>query len=362
MRIRATAIVAAAVLALAAPGAQAAQVIAINKVTVPPESDVVVTVNMTQPAETFGGSDELEVTGTTGTELEVAGGTLTDDKYNNGLYYVRMTTGDAAGRWSTISSNDADAVVLADTSFLADVDAGDEFTIFPHMKLVDVFPASSENLSMVASVAHSSGLFFETLRTQVRVFDGAAPGLNKTPTATYVFYNGHWRKVGESLSADFDDAILRPDTFFVVRNVNWSFALSFVPKGRLPFEVRSIEMTNGVANDVLVSSFRPVAVKLSELGLGGTDAFVDSQAHVSGLFVETFGDQLWLFDPTDAVLNPPHTTYYFLNGHWRKVGEGLTEEFDDIVIQAGQGVVLRKGGDLGSGTATWTNQAPYPEP
>ncbi|MFW5870010.1 MAG: TIGR02597 family protein, partial [Planctomycetota bacterium] len=139
MRRIMTTVVAVALLATAVPMfGQVQSVTGYNKVTVPAQSDVIVSVPFTQkPEGTFTvatdgvGDDTLSVDEDITTEYD-------------GAYYIRFTSGDAKGLWSTIKSSNTttESVELEDTSMLTGgkVAEGDTFKIIKHQTLSSVFP------------------------------------------------------------------------------------------------------------------------------------------------------------------------------------------------------------------------------
>jgi uncharacterized protein (TIGR02597 family) len=343
--MKATAMVAVALAALAGPSiGEQPTILGYNKITVPKDADVIVSVPFVNKAEAT-----YTVNGTGANSVTVTG--LAADSYEAGKYYVRFTTGDAKGLWSTIAANTSGALTLEDTSFFAKIAIGNEFKVYKHKTLSEVFPDRLETLSFVASVKHPTFPIIETYRTQVLVFQGAPTGINKAPQTTYFFYNDAWRKFGD-LNTNYDDAILLPDSYFILRNQNNDGELTFLPEGKVPTAPAAKELVSGVENDVLVAA-GPVPVKLAELGLGGTPAFEDSVKHPTFPIIETYGDLLLVFSKSGSILNrAPTATYFYYNGAWRKFGD-LNTNYDDAVIGASEGFIVRKSSQ-GSGSYVWT--------
>ncbi len=342
--MKATAMVALALTALAGPSiGEQPTVLGYNKIVVPKDADVIVSVPFVNKAEAT-----FTVNGTGGNSVSVTG--LAADTFEAGTYVVRFTSGDATGFWSTISANPVGALTLEDTSFYAKIAIGDEFKVYKHQTLGQVFPDRLESLSFVSSVKHPTFPIIETYKTQVLVFAGAPSGINKAPQATYFYYNNAWRKFGD-LATNYDDTILRPDSYFIVRNENHDDQLIYLPDGIVSTVPVAKELVSGLENDVLVGG-RAVPVKLRELGLGGTDAFEDSVKHPTFPIIETYGDLLLVFSKTGSVLNrAPTATYFHYNGAWRKFGD-LNTNYDNAVIGASEGYIVRKSSQ-GSGSYIW---------
>jgi len=353
MKMKASAITAAALLALAAQSASATEAVGYNTLTVPTNSDVLVSVPFNQNAV-----GSFTVSSVTANGVTVAD-TLTANAYTNG-YYVRFTTGGGAGLWSTISTNGTGGFTLADTNALTGVTAGNTFKVYPHQTLAKVFPDGLIDIAMEASIKHPTLPSIQTYKTQVLVYDGAATAWNKTPPLKYYFYNGAWRKVGSALTASFDNSVLRPGAYFAIRNQNSSNELTYISNGDVPQDTLAMTLVSGTADDVLTTTGRPIPVTLAELGLGGTSAFVNSVKHPALPSIQTYGDRLLVFNNTGSIVNrTPSATYYYYNGAWRKVGQALTASFNTAVINPSEGFIIRKGNALGSGVHVWANSASY---
>ncbi|MFW5841351.1 MAG: TIGR02597 family protein, partial [Planctomycetota bacterium] len=161
-----TAMVAATLLALAGPTiADEPIVLGYNKIIVPKDADVVISVPFVNKAEAT-----YTVASTSSPSVSVVEA-LPVSTYADGLYYVRFTTGNAKGFWSTISSNPAGQLVLEDDSFFAKIGDGDEFKVYKHQTLAGVFPANLEDFSMLASEKNPFLPAIQTFKTQVQIFD-----------------------------------------------------------------------------------------------------------------------------------------------------------------------------------------------
>lgn len=330
----------------------AENVVGYNRIDVPVNSDVLVCVPFNRPSQ-----GTYTVSSVTGTGVQVSE-VMASGAYAT-LYYVRFTSGNASGRWSTITGNTANELVFEDTGFLSNVSANDTFEIYPHNTLESVFPSEMEGKMMEASIKHPTAPVIQTYKTQVRVFDGATTGINKATPITYYYYNNAWRKVGSSLTANYNNAVLRPGVYFIIRNQNSGNSLVFISSGNVPFETHAVELLSGTTDDVLASTGRPVAMKLSELNLGGTAAFADSIKHPTAPVIQTYGDKLLVFNNTGSTMNrAATTTYYYYNGAWRKVGASLTASFNNDMINPSEGFIIRKS-TQGSGEHVWTSSVTY---
>lgn len=337
---------AALLIGMAVQAVQAADVVGFNKVTVPANSDAVVTVPFVQKSV-----GSFAATGTTGTGIVIAGG-LAANAFQN-VFYVRMTSGPAAGRWSTVTGNSATEFTLADTSFLASVAAGNTFDLVPHQTLARVFSDDLKDITFTASTSP----VIHTM--EVLLPDGTSVGINKAPNETYYYRAvsgvSAWRKVGAGASISFDNTILPPGAYFVLRNNN-ATALSFLTKGNVAAsqqQARTVA-TESAQNDLPAASGNPFPVTLLDLNLGGTPAFQNSTSPV----IHT--DELLVFSNTTGQNNPPPITYYYRTvsgvAAWRKVGAGASEDHNSDIIPAGAALVIRKGAGT-PGSAGWVQPA-----
>jgi uncharacterized protein (TIGR02597 family) len=335
-----------ALLATAAPMfGQVQSVTGYNKVTVPAQSDVIVSVPFTQKPE---GTFTVATGGVGATALSV------DEDITSaydGAYYIRFTSGDAKGLWSTIEATNttAETVELEDTSMLASkVSEGDTFKIIKHNTLESVFPDKLAGLSFVASTGTGFGL---KIKTRVLLWEESV-GTNQAPAQTFYFHeSAEWRSLAGSNS---DDTVISPDAILVIRNTA-DKKLTYIPQGSVHTgTVAKAIQTHGSADDVYTSTSRPVAVKLKDLGLGGSDAFATSTGTGFGL---TIKDRLLVFDNSTTGTNkaPVSTFYYHESGEWRNLAG---QNADDYEISPSTGVVIRKTSGAVE-TNVWTAEAPF---
>lgn len=320
--------------------AESINVVGYNRVDVAANTDVLVSVPFIQNSE-----GTFTVTAVTGTGVTVAD-TLGVDAYA-ATYYVRFTSGAAKGRWSTITSNTVNDLVLENNTFLPDITIGDVFEIIPHLTLDKVFPDALEGRSF----EKSASLFNRS--TEVLIPNTASVGINKAASATYYYYNDEWRKVGAAPTISFNDVVVSPEEYFVIRNRS-DKKLTFVISGNVPAMTLVCDLPKETQkNDIAAVSGRPIAMKLSQLGLGGTAAFTTTTL----LFNRQ--DELMVFDNDAAGINKAAAaTYFYYDGAWRKVGASPTTSFDDELVSPGAALIIRKASGA-AGTVTWTQNSPY---
>ncbi len=338
--MKASAITAAALLALAAQAANAADAVGYNTVTVPTNSDVLVSVPFTKDAAGSFTVSSVVSSGVTVTN------TLTANAYTNG-YYVRFTSGGGAGLWSTISANGTGGFTLADTNALTGVQAGNTFKVYPHQTLATVFPDGMEGVSFKKSASaavHSTEILFPNT---------SSVGVNKSAAATYYFYNSAWRKAGSAATISFDNTVVSPQEYFVLRNKSTN-TLTYVASGNVEaLAAGRYVSTQTAKDDIAAVSGRPVAMTLAGLKLGGTSAFVTTTS------VAVHKDELLMFNNSATGINKSAAaTYFYYNGAWRKGGASASTSFDNEPVPAGAALIIRKASGV-SGAAQWNQSAPF---
>lgn len=339
MKLKATALTTTAVLGLALQSAAQAGVVGYNCTLVPPVTDAYVSVPF--PAET---ETTLTVTAVNASGVSVAG-PLTVNQYQ-AVYYVRITTGNACGRWSTIASNTATDLVFSDTTFVGDIAVGDEFKVYRHATLASVFPDGYAGLSYIASTAPAGSA------TATRILiPGQGNGINQPASATYFFFGGAWRKIGGGAGI-FDNVVLPPQQYFIVRNLSTTATLSFYALGDVDTVklIIQLERLAGSDNDNPAAQGAPLPRTLAQLNLGGTAAFKTATAPTG-----SGGDKLLVWDnpSVSAGINRASSaTYFYFGGAWRKIGGGATIH-NDTVLPGGSVALIRTVAGT-AGLVNWT--------
>jgi uncharacterized protein (TIGR02597 family) len=195
-------------------------------------------------------------------------------------------------------------------------------------------------------------------KTELLFPDIDGVGINLSPAATYFYYNNAWRKSGQPASVSYNDQIVLPDQYFVVRQNNQAPTVTFNPPGacamkkiRLPFYTQT-----STKQDNYVGLYRPKAQTLNESNL--TNAFVATTSLL------TRKDELLVFDNTVQQKNKsPSATYFYYNSAWRKSGQPSTVDFGtNVVFEPGIGVIIRKATNSVAATAIWVNSPNYTNP
>ena len=250
-------------------------------------------------------------------------------------FYVQFKTGTAAGRFYTVTANDATSLTVDWNGETAAAASGDQFELVPYWTLVSLFPAADAGASFTETTDTNSH------QSEVRMLDQAFTGTNLPIAASYFFYNGNWRATGQSATDSFDSTVIPPDTFFHLRNAAAASTLTVlgsVTTGALSVPINARGGTSKQDNAIALRFAGTVT--LAQSNLVGSGAF---QASTSTLLRK---DELHVFDNTVAGYNKtPVAIYYYYNGGWRRAGAAVTTNYgSDAVFTPGAGVVVRKAG------------------
>ncbi|MFA7368100.1 MAG: TIGR02597 family protein [Kiritimatiellales bacterium] len=304
MKMKASAITAAALLALTAQTVSAAEAVGYNVVTVPANSDVLVSVPFNQNTE-----GSFTVSSVTADGVTVTNG-LTANAYTNG-YYVRFTSGGGEGLWSTISANGTGGFTMANTNVLTYVSNGDAFRVYKHHTVGSVFPSGMYGVSYTNGVA-------------ISVFNNTATGIYKSPSATvtYSVPLKRWSNLNQ---------VINPDSMFLIRNGS-AVTLTWVNNGDVPDYNVALLVPAGVAKDTLIGSGFPV------------DTTVEAVSAAAGRSVSTYNNAA-----TGIYKSPTATVTYSAPLHrWSNLGQA---------VASSEGLLLRTSASEAGGKITI--QKPY---
>ncbi|MBN1256984.1 MAG: TIGR02597 family protein [Planctomycetes bacterium] len=284
MKIKVSAIIALALLALTVTAAYAEGIVGYNRIQVPANSDVKLIVPFNQNAE-----DEFAVNTVTGSGVTVTD-TLQAGAYA-GAYYVRFTSGNGEGLWSTISNNGVNDFTI-DANVLPYINPGDTFRVYMHHTLGSIFPKSLYGVSF-------------TNGTQLFIYENniAAMTKNKSSSKAAVYTtSGGGRWVGAGVS---NNTILVPETQFILRNNSASTFTVFL-MGEVPDY--SVSMLIAADGDLVIGSGYPLPVVLKDAGLEGNQR------------------QVYFYDNSATGINKSavKVAAYTTSGGGRWVGAGIT--------------------------------------
>jgi uncharacterized protein (TIGR02597 family) len=263
------------------------------------------------------------------------------NQYASGTYYyVRMLSGAQRGQYFSVVANGGSDLTVDNAGLnLSSIVSGDSMEIAPYWTLGTLYPASQAGNAFTVTTSTLAK------KTQLLFFDATSTGINRSPSSTYYFFNGAWRKVGQPTTVSYDSAIVYPDSYLLQRNV--TSATSLISTGRVqPGHLGTVlEATAATQNDNYVALAFPVDVTLAATGLASA-GFTPSTSTLS------LKDQLLWFDPAETGINrSPTFTYYYFNGAWRRKGASATLDFGSTVLKAGSGFIIRKAAN--GTTASW---------
>ena len=313
------------------------------------QSDSAISLPFVRPPEFIGG-----VQSASGNTITVSGNPFTANQFvyngssQRNRYYALIGSASTAnpkeGHTYPIVANGANTLTVdLGPDNLNGIPANAQVSVIPNWTLNTVFPASDQNVSFTPSASSAN------YKTQIRVPDTTAPGVN-VPYTTYFFFNNAWRLVGDE-NTDRGDDPLMPDSYFVVRNLNGAPTLPLVTLGSVLLKKVSVPLitstTGPQANPV--SLLRPLDVSLNATGLNAAD----------GSFVT--GDELHLFNNSTVGYDKPARVYVrnpgVLNGRWTWTGDTALNDRGNELIPAGTGFLIVKAPSDGL-PKFWTNSFP----
>lgn len=267
------------------------------------------------------------------------------------LYMVRIISGTKAGMYYQVASNAAGTVTVdlaGDTA--TGINPGDSFRIHPFWTLSTLFPPGNQSTIVESLSTAPAGR-----RTQVLLPDVNGVGFNLAPVQTFFLVTGGagWKLTG---GADATNEILFPDTYFIVRHNHATITNStnFTPVGSVELNdiVTPLATRSAGQQDNFVSSGRPIPVKLSDLDLLSSGAFVQSLSLSPG----GRRDLLLVFDNSVSGINKaPAVTCFANGGNWYVIDSTGTNLNNDYEIKPSHGVIIRKYANAGSVTSYWKN-------
>jgi uncharacterized protein (TIGR02597 family) len=298
----------------------------------------------------------------TGTVQSVSGSTLTingapgwtDNRFvyvagsQSKHYYVLIGNGGATnpkeGHTYAVTSNGSNTLTV-EISFdnLAGVVANTQVTLIPYWTPATIFPSGDAGVSFTATTNPSS------YKTEVLIPNASSAGINLPPAAAYFFINNGanigWRLEGDN-STNYGDDPLLPDSYLIVRNSNGAPTLPLTSSGSVLMSKLAVPILASASQqqDNPVAMIRPVDTTLDSNGL--------APIHTSFLP----GDQLLLFDNTQAQIGKQPNKFYTFNDGWRLSSDNLDHSKD--IVPAGSAMLVRRAAKS-AGTVYWVNAPTY---
>lgn len=235
--------------------AQSQDLVGQTEITVQPGSDVTLALPFVgDPVAT------LEVQSVTDPNVTPSGGTTGTDL--SGTFYVRFTTGDAAGLWSTIVTDNGSVLRLEDTRLFTagnnGIQAGDQFNVYGHQTVAGIFPPALEG--RIVQNNDEIVLFPENDATSTT---NPAP---QSPNVTFITGLG-W--IGGPTGAG-GATIIPPGTLFVFRHASGGDPLTLRLVGDVLQDPIAWQLPG--EGDLLIGSNLPTSITLGETDLGVNNA------------------------------------------------------------------------------------------
>ncbi len=283
-------------------------------------------------------------------------------------HYMKFNGGTRDGRWFDIIANTANSITISlNGDNLTGVVSGNSIVIAQYWTLDTLFPPAQATTSWTldsatgnqvpnghAIVASATALLMER-KTELLLPNVTGTGVSRLPGTPHYVTANTWRLQG--VSGSYGSQTLFPDSYFIVRHK------SSVPHPTVFRSVGEVEMKNFTiplatnisgSRDTYIAIPRPIDIRLDQLNLAGTDAFVTSD----GAFLSQRRDQLLVFDNSaNQISKIPSAAYYFTGGNWRISGN--SDPQNHVVIRAGSGLVIRKYQTPGGTTSFWNNTPSY---
>ena len=282
----------------------------------------------------------------------------TTSQYTN-LYYVRMITGSKAGHFYTILNNDSGTLTI---DLAGETVTGfsntDSLKICAYWTLGTLLPAATQT----TAVPSTGNLGFQR-RTEILFPDLVTANTNLSPNRVFFVVNTtEWREATNSF-ANADNTIILPDTYFIVRHGNAAITTdtTFTAGGSVDTLTDNstlaplttyIPYNASNAQDIAVTTGRPVAMTLASLNLVASGAFTPSTGNLG--FQRQ--DELYVFDNTQSGTNKSAAHIYFYvstPGEWREATNSFVNA-DNSTIPAGTGFIIRKHANASTGSVPWT--------
>ncbi|MEN3942763.1 TIGR02597 family protein [Prosthecobacter sp. SYSU 5D2] len=317
-----------------------------NSLVCPSGSDTYVSVSFNRPMAFLGAVD------TAGGSAVTPQGELawTANQFvTSGAHFVKFITGSKAGAFYEVTGNTGSALTLdlAGDS-LSGVVEGDRIAVVPYWTLADLFPVGNQTIHQSVNTT-SFGR-----RTVVLFPNLTGSGINLAPGGMYYQTSDGWK---DALNGNASvNPRLEPDQYLIIRHRSQDAATTFAAAGAVDtWTVRSVLATQANAGvDNPVSNLRPVPVKLKDLELISSGAFVGSGGTTS--FVRK--DLLHVYDHAVVGINKIPSRVYFYNTltqQWLSALESNRVADDDLILPA-SGFIIRKAKTGDGASSLWTHQ------
>jgi len=333
-----------------APAAVATDPVGYVTFTLPESSDLKVGLPL-QSGKSFSGA----VSSVTAGDV-VVGATVPD--LTTDVHFLLVTSDNGLqGNWYTITGATGSTISVAEDLAAAGLTSADTVCAVKFWTLDTLFPSGG-------AIPQSPDPFSPV--AQVLLNDVNSVGINLTPTAAYVYYDGvaggdaGWLDAANPGDGYKGSTLINPETFLIIRNSSGPSA-KIVMSGGVPTGpvASSVLSRSAGAQDSLVFNPFPSAISLGASELISSGAIRQSPDPFSPL------DVLLLFDSDSTGLNnTPVASYLYYDGvaggdaGWLDAADPGAGYQEAITIPAGAPMLIRRavGADE---LITWAPAVPY---
>lgn len=316
-----------------------------------PDSDTVVTVGFHQAPEFSGklSGAPLISDGAATLNLQAGSGIGTGNQFA-GSHYIRVRTGNESGKILPILSNTASSVTVdLEGAAGLQIAIGDQISIIPWWTLETLFPSAKQ-----PAAQQSAGDLPPDRKLEMLLYTGGV-GTSLSPSRIFFLTASGWKESKRGFPSA-GGVIIRPYAVMVMRSKSGGAAWKLFSSGSVNANDSAILLQTSAnePQDNVIGIDRPVAAKLSELGL--ESAFEESASNDSA----DRKDELLILDNSEGTKNrPPAATYFRSGGQWILDDAGFPESGNDV-IPAEAGLIVRKSVSQNGLPVVWVNQANYP--
>ena len=284
-------------------------------------------------------------------------------------YYVIFTTNAVAngapclnaGAYYTITNNDAGdiSVELVPTT-LANVSAGDSYTIYAYQTLNTVWPNGQGVIPSTSTLSRKTLVLFPCI---------GCVGQNLAAPQTFYFLQEtaatNWALLNASpATSNFNDQIILPDQYMRIRNSAFgpttNIVLGEVPEYPIQIPLYTNPVASGSNQDNYVAIYRPTATSLAQSGLSNSVAISPSTLSRKDLVLVLYPDP----QSQNAAFNQ---TYFFVkptavgDSGWRLLNStpAGADAGSSNVFALGTGVIVRKVPTNVTSTIIWNSLQTY---
>lgn len=278
--------------------------------------------------------------------------TLVDDQLKTS-HYLRFTSGTLDGNIYQISSNSATTVTIdLNGDSASDIADTNSFKIYKFWTLGSLFPQATQK----TLVESTGNLTFER-QSLVLLPATNASGTKLAPNRSYFIKSSGWVDTHDLSTAD--DTILWPNSYLIIRHP------SSVSSSTVYYSVGAVDensqtviplstITTGPQENFIAIP-RPVDVKLTDLDLTDSNAFVAS----AGNLPADRRDELFVYDNAVTAHNRSNPSASFFHNGTQWINASDLSIADNVLIESSTGLMVKKYQTNDGATSFWKNTPKY---